>query len=100
MLKMDKDKLKDIVSSLMFEPTDDVLLHITENWTEIQRQLSWLDELDLANIDPMTHINENYQIDFLRDDEVDTTWSITKADILKNAADKDSDYVILTKVVK
>ncbi|RIV16975.1 glutamyl-tRNA amidotransferase [Mycoplasmopsis gallopavonis] len=100
MQKIDKQSLKEIVSSLMFEPTDEVIENILINWNSIHLQLEWLNDLDLENVKPLSHLNEIPQIDFLREDSEDISWSITKQDILKNAATKDLDYVTLTKVVK
>ncbi|SYV97618.1 Uncharacterised protein [Mycoplasmopsis edwardii] len=48
----------------------------------------------------MTHIDERYKEDFLRDDEVSSYDMIDKAVILKNAPKKDQNFVILSKVVK
>ncbi|UWV92028.1 hypothetical protein [Mycoplasmopsis cynos] len=48
----------------------------------------------------MTHIDESYQIDFLRDDIEDDSYSINKKTILSNAAKSDNDFVTLNKVVK
>ncbi|WP_426461012.1 Asp-tRNA(Asn)/Glu-tRNA(Gln) amidotransferase subunit GatC [Mycoplasma hafezii] len=100
MKEINQEKLREIVSSLMLEPTDEVVEHILENWHQLQEELKALDKLDLKNVNPLTHLNETPLVDFLREDVENTKWSITKEDILKNAADKDEDYVILTKVVK
>ncbi|QGZ97301.1 glutamyl-tRNA amidotransferase [Mycoplasma sp. NEAQ87857] len=100
MQTMNKEKLIEIVSSLMLEPTDEVIENILNNWTKLQNELKSLDKLDLANVKPLTHINEELKIDFLREDIEDTSYAISKQDILKNAKDADDDYIILTKVVK
>ncbi|WBP83863.1 Asp-tRNA(Asn)/Glu-tRNA(Gln) amidotransferase subunit GatC [Mycoplasmopsis edwardii] len=97
---VDKQKLKDIVSSLMMTPTDQVLDNILENWNKLQQSLEYFNEVDLENLEPMTHIDERYKEDFLRDDEVNSYDMIDKAVILKNAPKKDQNFVILSKVVK
>ncbi|WP_036452297.1 Asp-tRNA(Asn)/Glu-tRNA(Gln) amidotransferase subunit GatC [Mycoplasma buteonis] len=94
------EKLKEIVSSLMFEPIPEVMDNILNNWHKLEKDLLALDKLDLSSVKPLTHINEMPLVDFLREDVEDTTWSISKEQILANAKQKDDDYIILTKVVK
>ncbi|VEU76423.1 Asp-tRNA(Asn)/Glu-tRNA(Gln) amidotransferase subunit GatC [Mycoplasmopsis columboralis] len=99
MKQITKEQLKEIVSSLMIEPTEEVLNNIIENWNNIQLELEKLNKLDLENVQPMSHIDESLKIDFLREDIEDRSFAITKEDILKNAADKDDDYIITSRVV-
>lgn len=99
MKQITKEQLKEIVSSLMIEPTEEVLNNIIENWNNIQLELEKLNKLDLENVQPMSHIDESLKIDFLREDIEDSSFAITKEDILKNAADKDDDYIITSRVV-
>ncbi|MGZ9756517.1 Asp-tRNA(Asn)/Glu-tRNA(Gln) amidotransferase subunit GatC [Mycoplasma sp. 4423] len=100
MIKITKEKLNEIVKTLMFEPTKQVVNDILENWNKLQKQIKYFDKLDLTNVKPMSHINESYQIDFLREDEYNEEDRITKARILSNAPESDGDYLKLTKVVK
>ncbi|WP_027120806.1 Asp-tRNA(Asn)/Glu-tRNA(Gln) amidotransferase subunit GatC [Mycoplasmopsis lipofaciens] len=100
MKEITKDKLKQIVLSLMIEPTDEVLESIMNEWHEIQKELELLNKIDLTGIKPLTHIDETYHVDFLREDEIDDSFSISKTQILENAFNKDEDYLITKKVVK
>ncbi|MCU9940218.1 hypothetical protein NW739_06055 [Mycoplasmopsis felis] len=56
--------------------------------------------MDLTNIEPMSKIDEEYYIDFLREDDFNNLDSINKSELINNAPQKNNDYVILTKVVK
>ncbi|QNM93706.1 aspartyl/glutamyl-tRNA amidotransferase subunit C [Mycoplasma sp. Pen4] len=100
MKNITQEKLKEICSSLMLEPTPEVLDKIVFYWNDIQNQLENLNKLDLANVKPMERMNETPIVNLLRDDEPDMSYSISKEQILSNAKDKDNDYIILTKVVK
>nr|WP_318029831.1 Asp-tRNA(Asn)/Glu-tRNA(Gln) amidotransferase subunit GatC [Mycoplasmopsis bovis] len=49
-------------------------------------RIEWLKEIDTSNVEPLSHINENRFIDFLRDDVEDNSLvSIKKQDLLSNA---------------
>ncbi|WP_406613744.1 aspartyl/glutamyl-tRNA amidotransferase subunit C [Mycoplasma corogypsi] len=100
MQKIDNNKLKEIVSSLMFEPTEIVINEILDNWHVLEKELKYLDLLDLEDVAPLTHINETLQYDFLREDKPNMSYSISKKDILANAKEKDENYIIVSKVVK
>ncbi|KKB26671.1 Aspartyl-tRNA(Asn) amidotransferase subunit C [Mycoplasmopsis meleagridis] len=99
MKEINKDKLKNIVSSIMLNPTNEVIENILQEWNILHENLAILDQLDLKNVEPLTHIDENKYIDFLREDKVDTSFSISKKDALKNAKEKDEDFIITVKVV-
>ncbi|WP_416737978.1 Asp-tRNA(Asn)/Glu-tRNA(Gln) amidotransferase subunit GatC [Mycoplasmopsis meleagridis] len=99
MKEINKDKLKNIVSSIMLNPTNEVIENILQEWNILHENLAILDQLDLNNVEPLTHIDENKYIDFLREDKVDTSFSISKKDALKNAKEKDEDFIITVKVV-
>ncbi|MBU4690372.1 aspartyl/glutamyl-tRNA amidotransferase subunit C [Mycoplasma sp. ES3157-GEN-MYC] len=100
MKTIDKTKLVEIVSSLMLEPSDEVINQILVEWDTIQKQLSFLNKIDTNGVKPLTHINETPIVDFFREDEVDYTGAITKETALKNAYDSDDDYIITSKVVQ
>ncbi|WP_036463661.1 Asp-tRNA(Asn)/Glu-tRNA(Gln) amidotransferase subunit GatC [Mycoplasmopsis sturni] len=100
MKEMTKEQLKEIVSSIMFEPSEAVLDNILENWMNLQKELKKFDKLDLVNVKPLTHLNEEPLVDFLREDIEDTSYSISREQILQNAKDSDEEYIITTRVVK
>ncbi|WP_027121206.1 glutamyl-tRNA amidotransferase [Mycoplasma leonicaptivi] len=100
MKKITKEKFKEIVLSSMFEPTDEVVDNIMKNWETLQEELKIFDNFDLDSLKPMAHIDEEYVIDFLREDEEDNSYSISKKTILQNANQSNDDFVLITKVVK
>ncbi|TNK83338.1 glutamyl-tRNA amidotransferase [Mycoplasmopsis pullorum] len=100
MKQITREKLIEIAHALMLEPTEEVLNGILLDWEELQKNLMLLKQIDTHEVEPMTHINETYFVDFLREDEVDTSYSISKKEILSNAHESDSDYIITKKVVK
>ncbi|WP_322908609.1 glutamyl-tRNA amidotransferase [Mycoplasmopsis felis] len=100
MEQITREKLKKIVKTLMFEPTDEVVDNILKNWLKLEKEIKWFDNLDLTNIEPMSKIDEEYYIDFLREDDLNNLDSINKSELINNAPQKNNDYVILTKVVK
>ncbi|UUM20597.1 glutamyl-tRNA amidotransferase [Mycoplasma sp. 2045] len=100
MEKLDIEKLNQIVKSLMFEPTKEVQEQILLIWKDIQDGIKLLDKLDLLNVKPMERINEQPILELLREDVEDMSYSVSKENILDNAKEKDSDFILLTKVVK
>lgn len=100
MEQITREKLKKIVKTLMFEPTEEVIDNILKNWLKLEKEIKWFDNLDLTNIEPMSKIDEEYYIDFLREDDSNNLDSINKSELINNAPQKNNDYVILTKVVK
>ncbi|MEA4162673.1 MULTISPECIES: glutamyl-tRNA amidotransferase [unclassified Mycoplasma] len=100
MEKLDIEKLNQIVKSLMFEPTKEVQEQILLIWKDIQDGIKLLDKLDLLNVKPMERINEQPILELLREDIEDMSYSVSKGNILNNAKEKDSDFILLTKVVK
>ncbi|UUM19316.1 glutamyl-tRNA amidotransferase [Mycoplasma sp. 1018B] len=100
MKNIEKNKLVEIVSSIMLKPNEDVINQILIEWENIENNLKLLDNLNLNNVQPLTHINENLKHDFLREDIPSDNFAIEKTDILNNAFAKDKDYILTQKVVK
>ncbi|UWV79457.1 glutamyl-tRNA amidotransferase [Mycoplasmopsis felis] len=100
MEQITREKLKKIVKTLMFDSTEEVVDNILKNWLKLEKEIKWFDNLDLTNIEPMSKIDEEYYIDFLREDDFNNLDSINKSELINNAPQKNNDYVILTKVVK
>ncbi|TKA58945.1 hypothetical protein MBOVa_7630 [Mycoplasmopsis bovis 8790] len=96
-----REELKEIALSLMLKIDDKVLDDIMELWTDLNTRIEWLKEIDTSNVKPLSHINEDRFVDFLRDDVEDNSLvSIKKQDLLSNAADYDENYILTNKVVK
>ncbi|BAP00835.1 glutamyl-tRNA amidotransferase subunit C [Mycoplasmopsis californica HAZ160_1] len=100
MKSINKEKLAEIVKSLMLEPSDNVLEQILSEWDLIQKQMSFINAIDTIGIKPLSHIDEHPRIDFLREDTIDSSWAISKQTALQNALEYDQDYIITEKVVK
>lgn len=95
-----KEELYKIAESLMLKPTEDVVEEILKDWEVLQKHIHMMSLINTENVEPMTHINENYQIDFFREDIEDTSWAIKKEHILANAFESDQDFITTKKVVK
>ncbi|AAZ43514.1 Asp-tRNA(Asn)/Glu-tRNA(Gln) amidotransferase subunit GatC [Mycoplasmopsis synoviae] len=100
MKKFSKKKFLEIAKVIMLEPNDELIEKIKIQWDDLLQDLKSLDKLDLKNAEPLTHNNETYYEDFLREDEVVNFDDITKDNILKNAKEKDENYITFVKVVK
>ncbi|MCE6061919.1 glutamyl-tRNA amidotransferase [Mycoplasmopsis agalactiae] len=96
-----REELKEIASSLMFKIDDKVMDDIMELWADLNSRIAWLKDIDTTNVLPLSHINEEKFTDFLREDVAnESIVSIKKQELLTNAADYDSDYILTNKVVK
>ncbi len=65
---------------------------------DMNRMIAFIDkigELDTDNVKPLIHMNQNVNV--LREDEAIET--ISQAEALKNAPQKDSDYFKIPKVL-
>ncbi|HLP12836.1 MAG TPA: Asp-tRNA(Asn)/Glu-tRNA(Gln) amidotransferase subunit GatC [Flavobacteriales bacterium] len=68
---------------------------IKKDLTRILGFIDKLDELDTANVEPLIFMSD--EVNVLRADEYKET--VTKAEALKNAPSKDSDYFKVPKVL-
>ena len=68
---------------------------IREDLSKIISFVDKIDELDTEGVEPLVHINQ--EVNVLREDEVKET--ITQAQALKNAPNKDSDYFKIPTVL-
>ena len=67
--------------------------------TDLNKMLDFVDklnELDTENVEPLIYMLDEEQV--LREDEV--KGQVTQTEALKNAPDKDSDYIKVPKVIK
>ncbi|MBW0594721.1 aspartyl/glutamyl-tRNA amidotransferase subunit C [Mycoplasma anatis] len=95
-----KEELYKIAETLMLKPTEEVVEEILKDWEVLQKYIQMMSLINTDNVKPMTHINENYQVDFFREDIEDDSWAIKKEHILSNATESDRDFIITKKVVK
>ncbi|MGX9339561.1 Asp-tRNA(Asn)/Glu-tRNA(Gln) amidotransferase subunit GatC [Mycoplasma sp. 332] len=97
---MNDEELKTIANNLLLDPSDEVINMAKKLLDSINQSLTDLDEINLANIKPLSHINES-KISFndLRDDEICDCTKIDKEKLLKNAYNSNEDLVIMKRVV-
>lgn len=72
---------------------------LTEMKNDMQKIISFvekLNEIDTKNVDPLIYISK--EVNVLRKDEIST--NLSQYDALKNAANKDSDYFKIRKILK
>lgn len=91
---MDKNKLREISNSLMFDVKDNVIDEIAELYSDLEKNIVKLKEIDTTNIEPMVRIDSN-PISFLREDVVGE--SLPKDIILNNARNTEGDFVVINK---
>ncbi len=95
---MDKTTILKLAKQCMFSFSDDEIAYVEKNFEILNQQIAILDEIDTTNIDEMVFPFEQPRA-YLREDVVDNVKS--KQQILKNAMQKDDDFIKLNlKVVK
>jgi len=86
------DKLADL-AKLEFDAT--AKREIVKDLNRILNFVDKLNELDTENVEPLVYMTD--EINVLRKDEV--IQDISQQDALRNAPQKDSDYIIVPKVL-
>ena len=87
------DQLADLAKLEFSNPEKE---QIKDDLGRILDMIHKLDELDTEGLEPLKYLN--LRKDYLREDAVEQNW--TKEEALKNAPDKDSDYIRVPKVFK
>ncbi|QSF13651.1 Asp-tRNA(Asn)/Glu-tRNA(Gln) amidotransferase subunit GatC [Mycoplasma sp. Mirounga ES2805-ORL] len=100
MKKITDEFIKTLASSLMFEPSKKVLFEINKEWGRLVKDFERLKMYDTDGVKPLTHIDENLYVDFLREDIVDENFNLDKQKELDNAKKRDDNYIIIEQVVK
>ncbi|WP_027334306.1 Asp-tRNA(Asn)/Glu-tRNA(Gln) amidotransferase subunit GatC [Mycoplasma elephantis] len=98
MTKIDKKTLKQIANDLLIDADDDVIESIIQEFSSIKRNFDLIKSINVDNVEPMFQVDEN-PTSWLRED-IEAFNYLKKSQILKNAARKNDDYVIIKKVVK
>ncbi len=97
---MSDEELKKLANNLLLEPSEEVFKLAKELLNSIDNSLSELDQINLNDIKPVSHINETkMSFDELREDEVNDNTKIKKEKILENAFNHDNDLVIMKRVI-
>ncbi|MBN4089437.1 glutamyl-tRNA amidotransferase [Mycoplasma enhydrae] len=97
---MTDQKLKELASNLMLEPTEEILIMARNLLASIDKELKDLDEYNLDDIKPLSHINEK-PVSFLnlRGDEVNHETKISREELLNNASTTANNLVTMKKVI-
>ncbi len=97
---MEKEEIKKLANDPLFEPSEEVIKLTNNLLNSIEKGLKDLEEFDLQDIKPMSHINESpICFEQLRSDEPDKSFYLNKQDLLNNASEHDENYVIMKKVI-
>lgn len=91
------EKIKEIASKIYINPSNEVLESLKKEYNFIKENLKLLEEIDTTNVEPMTRISP--PINLLRDDKIDPSILIKKEVVLKNASNKDDDYIIMKRII-
>lgn len=91
---MNKEKVREVAKSIMFDIDDTVLESLTQFFEEHLKDLENLKSIDTESVEPMTRI-DNSPISFLRDDV--ETESLAKEKLLANAKSTQHGYVCIPK---
>ena len=91
---MTKKRILEISNSLKFNINDQAAQEILDSYNEFERLFNKLKKINTDNVEPMTRIDDS-RISFLREDKVENTF--LKEKFLKNAPNKNKDYIILNK---
>ncbi|RMA77479.1 aspartyl-tRNA(Asn)/glutamyl-tRNA(Gln) amidotransferase subunit C [Metamycoplasma subdolum] len=97
---MNDEKFKKLANDLLFEPSDEIIKMAKKLLSSIDKELKKLDEINLDNVKPMSHISEKkLSFDLLRDDVENKEFLIKKEDLLANTSKHNDDFVLIKKVI-
>ena len=94
-MKIKKEKIKKLATLAALKLPDDQLQKLSADFVQITDFIDILEEVDVSNLSPLTHIHEINTI--LREDRVNQ--EDLKDSALKNAKHHDSDYFKVPKVI-
>lgn len=94
-MKIDRSLINKLAELSKLEFNEEDTAEIQKNLGNILDLVEKLNEVDTEGVEPLIYMNEN--IDVFREDKVKQV--ISKEEGLKNAPDKDSDYIKVPKVI-
>jgi len=94
-MKIDRSLINKLAELSKLEFNEEDAAEIQKNLGNILDLVEKLNEVDTEGVEPLIYMNEN--IDVFREDKVKQV--ISKEEGLKNAPDKDSDYIKVPKVI-
>lgn len=94
-MKVTLEQVREVaaLARLRFTPEEEAKL--ADDLTRILDYVEQLEELDVSNVEPMSHVLDLFNV--LRSDHAKTR--ITRNDALSNAPDADSKYFRVPKVI-
>ena len=95
MSKVDDTTVDKIAELARLEFNSEDKESIKKDLSKILSYIDKLNEIDTEGVEPLIHISDEYNI--LREDAVEET--ISQEEALKNAPDKNSDYIKIPKVL-
>ncbi len=95
-MKLDKETVEKLAHLARLEFSEEEKEAMVGDMDKILAFVEKLSELDLKGVDPLVYLTEEENV--LRKDEIKT--EVSKADALRNAPDKDSDYFRVPKVMR
>lgn len=94
-MKIDRSLINKLAELSKLEFNEEDAAEIQKNLGNILDLVEKLNEVDTEGVEPLIYMNEN--IDVFREDKIKQV--ISKDEGLKNAPDKDSDYIKVPKVI-
>lgn len=95
-MKIDNSTVDKLANLANLEFDKESKKEIIEDLNRVLKFVGKLNELDTKNVEPLVYMTDESNV--LRKDEV--IQKITQQDALSNAPEKDSDYIIVPKVLK
>ncbi len=97
MKKFKKEEILSLANELQFSLSEHEIANIEKEFDVLMVQLSYMNEIDTSNVEPMVYPFES-PIAYLRNDEVNHVLPVEEA--LKNAFKQQDNFVVVPKVVK
>ncbi len=91
-----KEDIKKIANLAYIKIEDAEMEGIEQKFNQVLKYVSIIEELDLDDVEPMTHVNEDYNI--WREDETKESFSLEET--LKNAPKHNEQFFKVPKVLE
>lgn len=95
-MKITKEEINKLAHLSRLELSEGETDKMVEDMTKVLGFVEKINELDLQDVKPLTHVTE--EVNILRKDEV--IQDISHEEALKNAPDANSDYFKVPKVIR
>lgn len=95
-MKIDRDTVERVAALARLSFKEEEKTKIQEELSKILTMCEKLNELDTEGVEPLIFMTD--EVNMFREDEAYTT--ITKEEALKNAPQRDSDYIKVPKVLE